>query len=158
MKKLLSCLTVVVFLAVALIVYAGQNDRFSPIELSDVTATTSGKDLLTKKNVEFDTATKIIKSATDYNTGMWTLSTTEAKATVLVVSSGSSGGTFSIVAPAIAGKLFIVRVKAGSPQLATVKIGKSGGATITVAVGKTALVMYDGTDYRRLTADANTEF
>ncbi len=84
----------------------------------------------------------------------WTLSTAEAKTTILIVSSGSSGGALSIIAPATTGKPFLLRIESGSPQLATATIKVLGGTGVAVAVNKSALVFYDGVDYRRLTADA----
>lgn len=79
----------------------------------------------------------------------WVLSATEAKSTVLVISSGS--GALSIVDLYIAsGKVFVVRNEMG----ATVTIKKSAGTGVEIASGKTAVVMCANNDYVRVTADA----
>ncbi len=80
----------------------------------------------------------------------WTLSTTEAKSTLLIVSSGS--GSPTIIAPAISGKIFILRNAANANVDVTLKV--SGLTGITVACGKTAVLINNGTDYIRVTGDA----
>jgi len=79
----------------------------------------------------------------------WELSATEAKSTILVVSSGS--GTPSIVDQYVAaGKIMILR---NAAKIA-VTIKASGGTGVSVASGKTAVVVGVGSDYVRVTADA----
>jgi hypothetical protein len=115
--------------------------------------------VITSPDLTFGITSKLSMTKSEFNLGYWTLSAAEAASTVLVVSSGSTGGTFSIIAPATTGKPFIVRVEQGSPQLATVYIRKTAGVGgIAVAVGKTAMVFYDGVDYRRITADATNSY
>ncbi len=79
----------------------------------------------------------------------WVLSATEWICSLLSISSGS--GAISIIAPDTAGKVFIVR-NASLSGTVTIKI--SGGTGVSIAAGKTAVVMHNGTDYVRVTADA----
>ncbi len=90
----------------------------------------------------------------------WTLSAAEQKTTLIIVSSGSNGGSASIIFPATAGKMYIVRVEGGAPQLATAVVkAAAGDAGVSIAVNKTAMVIYDSTTgkYTRVTADATIE-
>lgn len=80
----------------------------------------------------------------------WVLSATEWICSLLSISSGS--GAISIIAPDTAGKVFIVR-NASLSGTVTIKI--SGGTGVSIAAGKTAVVMHNGTDYVRVTADAS---
>ncbi|MEN6614964.1 MAG: hypothetical protein ABFD12_00260 [Syntrophorhabdus sp.] len=80
----------------------------------------------------------------------WVMSTAETICSFLSISSGS--GAISIIAPDTAGKVYIVR-NASLSGTVTIKI--SGGTGVSVAVGKTAVVMHNGSDYVRVTADAS---
>jgi hypothetical protein len=77
----------------------------------------------------------------------WVLSTAEAVCALLTTSSGSHA---SIIAPDTSGKVYIVR----NAGLGTVTIKKSGGSGVSIATGKTAIVLHNGSDYVRVTADA----
>lgn len=79
----------------------------------------------------------------------WTLSASEMLKTLLVASSGS-GGANIVVSGGTTGDVKIVR-NAGN---GTFTIKESGQTGIAVASGKTAIVMHNGTDYIRITADA----
>jgi hypothetical protein len=79
----------------------------------------------------------------------WVLSTAEAKTLLLTTSSGS--GSANIVAPDVSGTMYIVRAsKAGN----SITIKKSGGTGITIASARTAIVIHNGSDYVRVTADS----
>jgi hypothetical protein len=81
----------------------------------------------------------------------WTLSTTEATYLLLVTSSGDGTDSNIVVYPTPSnGKLYVVRN--GSVQNNIIK--PSGGTGITIASGKTASVIFWGTDFIRVTADA----
>jgi len=96
------------------------------------------------------TAGKVAVSSKAFTAGEdWELSATEAKSTILVVSSGS--GTPSIVDQYVsAGTVKLFR----NASNVAVTIKASGGTGVSVASGKTAVVMCVGTDYVRATADA----
>ena len=79
----------------------------------------------------------------------WTLSATELASTLLVVSSGS--GAVNIVAAATTGAIYFVR---NTMSYAATIIYTSGGTGVEIASGKTAVVMYNGSAYVRVTADA----
>mgnify|MGYP001222480341 FL=1 len=96
------------------------------------------------KGFGLDVATKAMTGAAD-----WTLTRAEALCNLLIVTASPS--TKSIIAPA-AYRMYIVR-NAGSDS-AAVNIKVSGGTGIDVAAGKTAIVIYNGTDYVRVTGDA----
>lgn len=78
----------------------------------------------------------------------WTLSASEQKALLLTTSSGS--GTPSIIAPSTSGKIYVLRNGANVDLI----LKRSGGTGITVASGKTAILLDNGSDYVRVTADA----
>jgi len=81
----------------------------------------------------------------------WTLSTTEATYLLLVTSSGDGTDSNIVVYPTPSnGQLYVVRN--GSVQNNVIK--PSGGTGITIASGKTASVIFWGTDFIRVTADA----
>lgn len=80
----------------------------------------------------------------------WAMSATEAKSILLSVSSGS--GALNIVAPDVSGRLYVVR-NGSAGTVGSVTIKKSGGTGITIASGKTAILMHNGSDYIRVTAD-----
>jgi len=81
----------------------------------------------------------------------WTLSTAEAAYLLLVTSSGDGTNSNIVVYPTpTAGKMYVVRN--GSVQNNIIK--PSGGTGITIASGKTASVIFWGSDFIRVTADA----
>ena len=80
----------------------------------------------------------------------WTLSETEQKATVLHLTGSPSGAT-SVVAEPVEGKVFIV-INDDTSQTITIKA--SGQTGVAVATDKTAIVIGNGDDFVRVTADA----
>ena len=76
------------------------------------------------------------------DTTAWTLSTAEAKATILPAT-GTSGGACDVVAVPTAGKLFIVSNATGS----ALTIKASGQTGVSIANAKTAIVRGNGTDF-----------
>jgi len=82
----------------------------------------------------------------------WVLSAVEMLKTLLIAESGSSGSSLNIIAVGgTAGRVHIVR---NATTNSTVTIKESGKTGVSIAVGKTAVVMHNGTDYVRITADA----
>lgn len=79
----------------------------------------------------------------------WVMSAAEAICTMLAPTSGSTGA-LNLIAPDTAGKVYIVR----NTSNGTITIKKSGGTGVDIAAGKTAIVMHNGSDYVRVTADA----
>jgi len=79
----------------------------------------------------------------------WVLSAAEMLNTLLVADSGS-GGANIVVNGGSAGDIKIVR-NIGDGSFTILESGQTG---IAVASGKTAIVMHNGTDYIRITADA----
>lgn len=88
-------------------------------------------------------------AAVDFNNGHadYTLNDTEQKSLLLIATNADAGA--AIIAPA-ANKMYILRNASGQ----TVTLKKSAGTGISVANGKTAVLVYDGSDYVRVTADA----
>ena len=88
----------------------------------------------------------------DYGTGHvdWTLSATEQKATVLSLAGQTDTDGAGIIATPTNGKVFVV-INATAQTITIKATGKTG---IDVATAKTAIVMGNGTDFIRLTADA----
>ncbi len=81
----------------------------------------------------------------------WTLSTAEAKYVLLITSSGDATSSNIVVYPSPSnGKLYIVRN--GSQQNNVIKA--SGGTGVTIASSKTAAVIFWGSDFIRVSADA----
>lgn len=81
----------------------------------------------------------------------WTLSTAEAKYVLLITSSGDGTESNIVVYPSPSnGKLYVVRN--GSQQNNVIKA--SGGTGVTIASSKTAAVMFWGSDFIRVSADA----
>lgn len=74
----------------------------------------------------------------------WTLTTNEAKATMLICT--NAGGAAKIIAPACDGKMYVIRNTSG--QTITIKTASSTGVTVTT--GKTATIIYSGTDFVKL--------
>lgn len=88
----------------------------------------------------------------DYGTGHvdWTLSAAEQKATVLSLAGKTDVTGAGIIATPTNGKVFVV-INATAQTITIKAAGKTG---IDVATTKTAIVMGNGTDFVRLTADA----
>ena len=88
----------------------------------------------------------------DYGTGHvdWTLSATEQKATVLSLAGKTDLTGAGIIATPTNGKVFVV-INATAQTITIKAKGKTG---VAVATTKTAIVMGNGTDFIRLTADA----
>lgn len=88
----------------------------------------------------------------DYGTGHadWTLTATEQKATVLSLAGKTDVTGAGIIATPTNGKIFVV-INATAQTITIKATGKTG---IEVATTKTAIVMGNGTDFIRLTADA----
>lgn len=88
----------------------------------------------------------------DYGTGHadWTLTATEQKATVLSLAGKTDVTGAGIIATPTNGKIFVV-INATAQTITIKATGKTG---IAVATTKTAIVMGNGTDFIRLTADA----
>jgi len=99
--------------------------------------------VITTADVTFAVSSNVFAAGED-----WTLSASELKSLLLTVTSGS--GTPSIIAPSTSGKVYILRNAAN----VNVILKRSGGTGITVASGTTAILMDNGTDYVRVTADA----
>lgn len=83
-------------------------------------------------------------------TTTWTLSASEMNK-LIVVKSGTTGGSTDIVATPTDGKVYIVYNNATGSNIVFKATGQTG---VTVATAKSALVMGNGTDFVRLTADA----
>lgn len=79
----------------------------------------------------------------------WTLTRAESFCNLLIVTQSPS--TKSIIAPAEY-RMYIVRNAGGDSAVVNIKV--SGGTGVNVAAGKTAIVIYNGTDYIRVTGDA----
>lgn len=97
---------------------------------------------ITGLDAAFPVSSKVFTAGED-----WELSATEAKSLLLTASSGS--GTPSIIAPSTSGKVYMFRNGAG----VAITLKRSGATGISVASGKTAILMDNGTDYVRITAD-----
>ncbi len=99
--------------------------------------------VIASPDISFAVSTKVLENVD------WTLSSTEAKSLLLIVSSGS--GTLSIIAPTTSGKAYILQ-NASTNIAVTLK--QSGGTGISVASSRTAVLINNGSDYVRVTADA----
>lgn len=125
---------------------------------TDTITTNAGIQALTNKTLTAPTITSpnvtygVTATQHDYTAHEdWTLSTTEATYLLLVTSSGDGTDSNIVVYPTPSdGKLYVVRN--GSVQNNIIK--PSGGTGITIASGKTASVIFWGTDFIRVTADA----
>lgn len=101
---------------------------------------------------------KIIGTSLSYTTkamavANWTLTKAQSLVTFIQVTQSPSG--YSIVVPTAflrTGDLKVIRNAGGDSAAVTIK--PYGGTGISVAAGKTAIVMYNGSDYVRVTADA----
>jgi len=115
-------------------------------------------DTLTNKTLTSPTITTPVITSPDATYGIasvhnyaaaadWEMSTSEAKLLLLTTSSGNA--TANIIAPDVSGRLFVVR----NARDYNVVIKKSGGTGVTIASNKTAVVIHNGSDYIRVTAD-----
>ena len=145
----------------AITVESGGKITFGGVDLTsgtDTITTTAGTQTLTNKTLTTPTITSpnvtygVTATQHDYTAHEdWTLSTTEATYLLLVTSSGDGTDSNIVVYPTPSdGKLYVVRN--GSVQNNIIK--PSGGTGITIASGKTASVIFWGTDFIRVTADA----
>jgi hypothetical protein len=91
----------------------------------------------------YDVFTKSMAGTAD-----WVMSRAQALCNILIVTGSPSGQ--SIIAPAEK-RMYIVRNSGGS---GAVIIKKSGGSGVSIASGKTAIVIWSGSDYVRVTEDA----
>ncbi len=94
----------------------------------------------------FKIASKAMTASTN-----WTLSKAESLCNMLSLTASGSGD--SVIVPTAylrTGDVKIVR----NASDAEVTIKKYGGTGVAVAAGKTAIVIYNGSDYVRVTADA----
>ncbi len=98
--------------------------------------------VIASPDVSFAVSTKVLENVD------WTLSSTEAKSLLLTVSSGE--GALSIIAPTTSGKPYILR---NASNIAVI-LKQSGGTGISVASSRTAVLINNGSDYVRVTADA----
>lgn len=80
----------------------------------------------------------------------WVLSAVEKLTTLLICTSGSTGTNYIIDSPGTAGRVFIIR----NASNGSIVIKENGQTGVTIAKDKTAVVMHNGTDYVRVTADA----
>jgi hypothetical protein len=83
-------------------------------------------------------------------TTTWTLSAADLSK-LIVEKSGTTGGSTDIVATPTAGKIYIVYNNATGSNIVFKATGQTG---VTVATAKSAIVMGNGTDFIRVTADA----
>jgi len=134
---------------------AAELNKLASIGAGDVITTINTKTLtnktITDPNFTLGVTTKYLGKHE-----AWTASDSEAATTIIIVSSGSEGGTASIIFPATSGKFYVVRLEGGAPQLASVTIKAAGKTGVQIALNKTAIVYYDPVkaDYVRVTADA----
>jgi hypothetical protein len=138
MKKHLSAIFVAVFTIMLVFpVYAADRENFSVTSLTVLKEISGGA---------FKVASKVMTNSTD-----WTLSKAEALCNFLSMTGSGSGD--SIIVPVAflrTGDMKIVRNATGN----TVGIKKYGGTAVSVQSGYTAIVIYNGTNYERVTADA----
>jgi len=80
----------------------------------------------------------------------WVMSAVEKLTTLLICTSGSTGTNYIIDSPGTAGRVFIIR----NASNGSIVIKENGQTGVTIAKDKTAVVMHNGTDYVRVTADA----
>ncbi|PKN20894.1 MAG: hypothetical protein CVU71_03695 [Deltaproteobacteria bacterium HGW-Deltaproteobacteria-6] len=126
---------------------AAEINKLASIGAGDVLTTTNTKTLTNKTlsgPIFTIAATHAFALAED-----WVLSAAEMLCSLLVTSSGS-GDANIIESGGVAGRIRIVR-NGGS---GTVTIKESGRTGVAIASGKTAVVIHNGTDYIRVTADA----
>jgi len=94
----------------------------------------------------FETASKAMVAGTD-----WTLSKVESLATFLTVT--ASGSSDAIIVPTAFLRTGDVKIIRNATD-GGVYIKKYGGTGFEIATGKTAIAIYNGSDYVRITADA----
>jgi hypothetical protein len=125
---------------------------------TDVFVTEGGTQTLTNKTLTSATVTSpnitfgVTATQHDYTAHEdWTLSTAEAAYLLLVTSSGDGTDSNIVVYPTPSnGKLYVVRNASTQNNI----IKPSGGTGITIGSGKTATVIFWGSDFVRVTADA----
>jgi hypothetical protein len=126
---------------------AAEINKLASIGAGDVLTTTNTKTLTNKTlsgPIFTIAATHAYALAED-----WVLSAADMLCSLLVTSSGS-GDANIIESGGVSGRIRIVRNGAAG----TVTIKESGQTGVSIATGKTAVVMHNGTDYIRVTADA----
>jgi hypothetical protein len=94
----------------------------------------------------FKIASKAMTAATD-----WTLSRAESLCNMLSLAASGSGD--SVIVPTALLRTGDVKIVRNATDSA-VTIKKYGGTGVEIAAGKTAIVVYNGSDYVRVTADA----
>jgi hypothetical protein len=100
---------------------------------------------VTSLDATFTAASKVYGAGEE-----WDIRTgASSKAILLTTTSGA--GACTIIGPDATGRMYAVR---NDGTMGTLTIKKSGGTGIAIASGKTALVIHNGSDYIRLTADA----
>lgn len=80
----------------------------------------------------------------------WVISAAEKLTSLLICTSGSNGTNYIIDSPGTAGRVFIIR----NASNGSIVIKENGQTGVTITKDKTAVVMHNGTDYVRVTADA----
>lgn len=80
----------------------------------------------------------------------WYLSAADKLITFWTLTSGSSGTNYMIACSDTEGRLRVIR----NGTNGSVVIKEAGQTGVTIATGKTAVVIHNGTDYVRVTADA----
>lgn len=120
---------------------------------TDVFVTEGGTQTLTNKKLTAPNITfGVTATQHDYTAHEdWTLSTAEAAYLLLVTSSGDGTDSNIVVYPTPRiGKMYVVRNASTQNNI----IKPSGGTGITIGSGKTATVIFWGSDFVRVTADA----
>jgi midasin (ATPase involved in ribosome maturation) len=137
MKKIL--LTILLLVLVASPGFAGQNDRFSTIELNqlDDSIGSSAYSGFYKKVVAL-----VIR-----DTNTYTLTPAQRKAYSFTITSGDTNSTkILLTGPVIAGKEYMIRNQTSGSGTGIVLTRISGDTyTVTVASGYTATVIYNST-------------
>jgi|GEM_PF-1445093 len=126
---------------------AAEVNKLAAIGAGDVVTTTNTKTLTNKTlsgPIFSIAATHVFNTLDD-----WVVSAADMLCTLLITDSGS-GGANIVVNGGTAGTIKIVRNDGDG----AVTIKESGGTGIEIAIAKTAVVMHNGTDYIRITADA----
>lgn len=134
-------------------VYNSSGTRVFSVDSSGnvyIAGTISATGLFATPNVTYGHVDHAI-SATE----TWTLSTTEEKASIFIVSSGSGGATTVSIYPSgittcTDGRVYWIRNASNN----SVVLKASGGTGVTVASSKTAGAFCHSNDFYRLSADA----
>lgn len=145
MKKVMAILAVIIFFAVISTSFAvTDRDKNTWTGANTWTGTETHSGAVTLKNIGLSIYSKVIDLAT------WAVSTAEKLYSMWIVTSGSNGTSVITVDGGYTGRLLIVRN--ASNGILTIK--ESGQTGISIAKGTTAVIMHNGTDYIRITADA----